>query len=150
MKLTQVLLKKIIRLVIETGTLTGTCLYPSHDITNEKSITLAAAITIITLMLAAHLSCHPLYYTTLAEVLTKVYSNSMMVVLNNRMRIGTDAHTETNTTVTHLHTNNSTHGIDAYELGEGVLVTREEMVLPCDSDKMDGTSFQMNKSSYVV
>jgi len=149
MKSTQVLLKKIIRLVIETGTLTGTLLCPLRDITNEKSITLAAAIAIITLVLAS-LPSRPLYYTTPAEILAKVYSNSMMVVLNNRMRIRTDAHPETNTTITRLPTKNSTHGMDAYELGEGVLVTREEMVFPCDPDEVDGSGYQMNKSSDVV
>jgi hypothetical protein len=152
-KSTQVLLKKIIRLVIETGTATGTRLYPSCDITNEKSITLAAAIAIITLVLTVLPSRHPLYFITPAEILAKVYSNSMMVVLNNRMRIGTDAHPETNTIVTrlrYLHSDNPTHRTDAFELGEGVPVTREEVVFPCDTDKVDGTSSQMNKSTYIV
>ena len=72
----------------------------------------------------------------------------MMVLLNNRMRISADH--AANITVTRLRSDNLTHGMDAYELGEGVLVTREEMVVPCDSDKMDGTGSQMNKASYVV
>jgi len=74
----------------------------------------------------------------------------MMVVLNNRMRIGADAHPETNNTVTRLRSDNRTHAMDAFELGEGVLITREEMVFPCDPDKVDRTGSQMNKSSYVV
>ena len=147
MKLTQVLLKKIIRLVIETGTLTGTRLYPSCDITNEKSITLVAAIAIITLVLAVR---HPAYFTTPAAILPKVYSNSMMVLLNNRMRISADAHHAADITVTRLRSDNPTLGMDALELGEGVLVTREEMVFACDPDRVDGTGSQMNKSSYVV
>jgi hypothetical protein len=146
LKSTQVLLKKIIKLVIETGTLTGTRLYPSYDITNEKPITLAAVVAIMILVLAV-LPGHPTYFTTPAGILAKVYSNSMMVVLNNRMRIGTDAHPETNTIITHLRPDN---GTDTYELGQGVLVTREEMVFSCDPDKVDGTGSQRNKSSYVV
>jgi len=71
----------------------------------------------------------------------------MMVVLNNRMRISTDAHPETNITITRLRSDNPTHGI---ALGEGVLVTREEMVFPCDPDKVDRTASQMNKSSNIV
>ena len=149
MKSTQVLLKKIIRLAIETGIVTGTRLYPSRDITNKKSITLAAAIAIITLVLSA-LPSRPLYYITPAEVLAKVYSNSMMVLLNNRMRISADAHHAADITVTRLRSDNPTLGMDALELGEGVLVTREEMVFACDPDRVDGTGSQMNKSSYVV
>jgi hypothetical protein len=61
---------------------------------------------------------HPLYFITPAGILAKVYSNSMMVVLNNKMQIGTDAHPETNTIITHLRPDN---GTDAYEHGEGVL-----------------------------
>jgi hypothetical protein len=77
----------------------------------------------------------------------------MMVVLNSRMRIGTDAHPETNTTVTRLRflrSDNPTHRTDAFEPGEGVPATREEMVFACDPDKVDGTGSQMNKSSHVV
>ena len=74
----------------------------------------------------------------------------MMVVLNSRMRIGTDAHPETNTIVTHLHPDDPIHGMDAYELGQGVLVTREEIVFACGPNKADGTGSEMNKSGYVV
>jgi len=143
LKSTQVLLKKIIRLVIETGTVTGMRLYSSCDITNEKPITFAAVIAVMILVLSV-LPGHPTYFTTPAGILAKVYSNSMMVVLNNRMQI---ADPETNTTATHLRLDN---GTDGYELGQGVLATREEMIFPCDPDKVDGTSSQMNKSSHVV
>ena len=119
---------------------------PLCDITNEKPTTHAAVVAIMILVLAV-LPGHPTYFTTPAGILAKVYSNSMMVVLNNRMRIGTDAHPKTNTTTTPLRLDN---GTDALELGQGILVTREEMVFPCDPDKADGTSSQMNKSSCVV
>ena len=127
---------------------TGTRLYPSCDITNDKSITLVAAIAIITLVLAVR---HPFYFITPAGILAKVYSNSMMVVLNSRMRISADAHLEANITITRLRSDNPTHGTDVFELGEGILVTREEMVFPCNPNNLvDGTGSQMNKSSYVV
>jgi len=109
-----------------------------------------AAVVAIMILVLAVLPGHPLYFTTLAGILTKFYSNSMMVILNNRMRIGADAHPETNNTVTHLRSDNRTHGMDAFELGKGVLITCEEMVFPCDPGKVDGTGSQMNKSSYIV
>ena len=99
------------------------------------------------ILVLAVLPGHPPYFTTPAGILAKVYSNSMMVVLNNRMRISSDTYPEINTTVTPLRPDN---GTNAYELGQGILVTREEMVFPCDSDKVDGTGSQMNKPSYVV
>ncbi|KDR82133.1 hypothetical protein GALMADRAFT_44609, partial [Galerina marginata CBS 339.88] len=66
-KQTQVLLTKIIRLTIETGSLT-------------------AAIAILTLILT-FLPGQPTYYQTSVSVLGKVYSNSMMVAFNSRMKI---------------------------------------------------------------
>jgi hypothetical protein len=150
MRSTQVILKRIIRLVIETGTVTGTHTYLLCDITNEKIIALAAAIAIIKIVLTV-LPNHPSYFTTPSEVLAKVYSNSMMVVLNSRMRIGTDENLEITTLrITHLRSDNPTRGEEAFELGESVLVRREEIVFPRDPDEMGGNGYQTNKSSYVV
>jgi hypothetical protein len=149
MKSTQVLLKRIIRLVIETGTVTGTHSYLPYDITNEMPITLAAAVAIINLVFAV-LPTHPSYFTAPSEILAKVYSNSMMVVLNSRMRIGTDANPETTATVSRLRSDNPSRGTDAFELGEGVLVTREEVVFPRDPDKVGGNAYQMNKPGYAL
>lgn len=149
MKSTQVMLKRIIRLVIETGTVTGTHAYPPCDITNEKPIILTAAVAIVNLVLAV-LPSHPSYFTTPSEVLAKVYSNSMMVVLNSRMRIGSDAHPESTASASRLRPENPARGAEAFELGEGVLITREEIVFPRETDKMGENGSQMNKSSYIV
>ncbi|KAF8909735.1 hypothetical protein CPB84DRAFT_1842960 [Gymnopilus junonius] len=78
---TQLLLTKIIALVIETGTAT-------------------AAIAILNLILESiPLSGRPSYYQVPSEILAKVYSNSMMVLLNSRMRIGADPSPESGTNV---------------------------------------------------
>ncbi|KAF4613083.1 hypothetical protein D9613_011093 [Agrocybe pediades] len=71
MKQTQILLKKIIRLTIETGSLT-------------------AVIAILNFALAL-LPNHPTYYMTTAGMLGKLYSNSMMAVFNSRMKVGNEA-----------------------------------------------------------
>ncbi|KAF8162608.1 hypothetical protein B0H34DRAFT_643560, partial [Crassisporium funariophilum] len=64
---TQLLLTKIIRLTIETGTIT-------------------AAFALINLSLALSPG-HPPYWEAVAAILGKVYSNSMMVVFNSRMKV---------------------------------------------------------------
>ena len=146
---TQVLLRRIIRLVIGTGTVTGTYAYPPFDITNEKFIAFAAAVAIINLVVTV-LPSQPSYYTTTSEILAKVYSNSMMVVLNNRMRIGNDVFPESHTIVSRLQLDNPTRGADAFELGEGVLVTREETVVPRDLDELGGNGSRTSKYGNVV
>jgi len=148
-KSTQVLLRKVIRLVIGTGTVTGAYTYPLYDITNEKSVAFVAAVAIINLVVTV-LPRHPSYYTTTSEVLAKFYSNSMMVVLNNRMRIDDEAFPESHTIISRLQLDNPTRGTDAFELGEGVLVTREEIVVHGDLDKLGGNGSQTSKSGNVL
>ncbi|KDR72258.1 hypothetical protein GALMADRAFT_143116 [Galerina marginata CBS 339.88] len=118
---TQVFLRKVIRLVIETGTVT-------------------AAIAILNLILAL-LPSRPAYYQIPSEVLAKVYSNSMMVMLNSRMRIGLDTSSSVEVPLSrHRHDLTITNrGTDAFELGEGIMITREELVFPSrtESDKED-------------
>ncbi|KAF8157242.1 hypothetical protein B0H34DRAFT_712896 [Crassisporium funariophilum] len=65
-KKTQTLLRKLIRLIIETGTLT-------------------AALAIFNLIVAV-LPDHPTYYMSSSGALGKMYSNSMLVVFNSRIR----------------------------------------------------------------
>ncbi|KAF4616578.1 hypothetical protein D9613_008944 [Agrocybe pediades] len=132
---THVLLRRVVRLVIETGTVT-------------------AAMALLNLILST-LPGQPSYYLVTSETLAKFYSNSMMVVLNSRMRIGLENNSTTegrvDTTVSMgrfrttvgggVITNRSHHtgfgtasrggmDTDAYELGEGVMVTREQVVFP--------------------
>ncbi|KAF9526408.1 hypothetical protein CPB83DRAFT_467878 [Crepidotus variabilis] len=65
---TRRIVQRIIRLVIETGTLT-------------------AVLAIVNLALSV-LPGQPTYFQTTSAVLGKMYSNTMMVVFNSRMRIG--------------------------------------------------------------
>jgi len=128
-KQTQVLLAKIIRLTIETGTLT-------------------AALAIVSLILT-FLPGGPTYYQTSVSVLGKVYTNSMLVAFNSRMKIGGSSNsTSTLTEVHELPT--VSHGTRKHgdvELGRmrtgGVLVTREEVSFSSPS----GDVLQDNKRS---
>ncbi|KAF4613882.1 hypothetical protein D9613_007530 [Agrocybe pediades] len=69
-KATQRVLSKLIRLVIETGTIT-------------------AAIAIINLIVSV-LPGKPTYYQTCSAVLGKLYSNTMMAVINSRITFGSN------------------------------------------------------------
>ncbi|KDR67183.1 hypothetical protein GALMADRAFT_258571 [Galerina marginata CBS 339.88] len=112
-KQTQVLLAKIIRLTIETGTLT-------------------AAVAILTLILT-FLPGQPTYYQTSVSVLGKVYSNSMMVVFNSRMVLGSSNMATNATQDLPMISQNTRTRHDDYEFGSqskhgGVKITREELV----------------------
>ncbi|KAF9555073.1 hypothetical protein CPC08DRAFT_766207 [Agrocybe pediades] len=116
MPTTQVFLRRVIRLVIETGTVTG-----------MSTHTLIAILNLVLELLPSR----PAYYQVPSEMLAKVYSNSLMVMLNSRIiALGGDA-SETpisrSREIAGLTTN---RGTDAFELGEGVRVTREEVVFP--------------------
>ncbi|KAF9534576.1 hypothetical protein CPB83DRAFT_888560 [Crepidotus variabilis] len=67
-KSTQDRVNRIVRLVIETGTLT-------------------ALVAIANLVLSC-LPSHPTYFQITSSIICKMYSNSMMVMLNSRMQIG--------------------------------------------------------------
>jgi len=67
-KPTQTIIQKLIRLVIETGTLTAT-------------------IAIVNLALSV-LPGSPTYFQTTSSMLGKMYSNTMMVVFNSRANVG--------------------------------------------------------------
>jgi len=75
LKQTSVSLTRIIRLTIETGTLT-------------------AAIAILTIILT-FLPGRPSYYQASVSVLGKAYLNSMMVAFNSRMKIGSTSSSNT-------------------------------------------------------
>lgn len=87
MKSTNVIVRRVSRLVIETGTVTGT--YPLIRRFTWQNPTIqhtwtTAAIAIINLVLSV-LPSKPAYYQIPSVILAKVYSNSMMAVLNSRM-----------------------------------------------------------------
>ncbi|KAF8902563.1 hypothetical protein CPB84DRAFT_1846215 [Gymnopilus junonius] len=73
MKHTQRLIRRLIRLIVETGSLT-------------------AAIALLNFILAL-LPGQPTYYQTTAGVLGKMYSNAMMVVFNSRLKLSYETST---------------------------------------------------------
>jgi len=118
MKDTQVILKKVMTLVIETGTAT-------------------AVIAILNLVLAV-LPSQPSYYQVPSEILAKVYSNSMMVLLNSRMRIGNESSFHDRMHDQRFHTEPITSmDTNAIELG-GVMTIAQ--VAAESEDKQNGNS----------
>lgn len=83
---THTLITNIIRLTVETGSLTGLEFFFGRLIRSLLLFLLLATISVISLMLS-YLPGQPSYYRTTVSVLAKLYSNSMMVVLNSRMRV---------------------------------------------------------------
>ncbi|KAF8148052.1 hypothetical protein B0H34DRAFT_273504 [Crassisporium funariophilum] len=110
---TRVLVTKIIRLTIETGTIT-------------------AAIALINFTLAL-LPGHPPYWEAVAAILGKVYSNSMMVVFNSRMKVSRDVPAQEVDMVSSLRFDEAAaNGSLVYPIafnGE-ILVTREAHMSP--------------------
>ncbi|KAF8963785.1 hypothetical protein BDZ97DRAFT_2012375 [Flammula alnicola] len=125
-KETQVLVSRIIRLTIETGTLT-------------------AAITIVGLILTV-LPGRTTYYQTSVGVVAKVYSNSMMVVFNSRMRIScVDSSSTAHEVPLPLSFMKPTSDNGTSSRNEGILVTREEVSFPPTSyDPKEITDCHMN------
>jgi hypothetical protein len=83
------------RLVIETGILTGIFL-PLFSLLGVASLMIVSSICTATIAIVNLILCllpgRPAYFQTTSTVLGKMYSNTMMVVLNSRM---TYARTET-------------------------------------------------------
>ncbi|KDR71930.1 hypothetical protein GALMADRAFT_253725 [Galerina marginata CBS 339.88] len=117
-KQTQVLLSRLIRLTVETGTLT-------------------AAIAITTLILT-FLPGRPTYYQASVSVLGKMYSNSMMVAFNSRMKIaspsGTSTSHEVSISLGQVHRTRPDMDSDITR-SHGVLVTREQVSKISSQDK---------------
>ncbi|KDR84620.1 hypothetical protein GALMADRAFT_133875 [Galerina marginata CBS 339.88] len=102
---TNKIVKRVVKLVIETGTVT-------------------AAIAIINLVLSV-LPSKPSYYQVPSVILAKVYSNSMMAVLNSRVCLG--AGDNDNLTSHTFKTGAATrgYGTGQYDLGGGIVTSRE-------------------------
>lgn len=87
---------------------------------------------------------HPTYYQVPSAILAKTYSNSMMVLLNSRIRLGTKESLQDDDFETTIrirgNLNTSTNTPDNYELRDKHLVTGERVVLAGDSRS---TSFQV-------
>jgi len=122
MSSTQLMLKRVIALVIETGTIT-------------------AMLAIVNLVLSV-LPGKPSFFLASSLTLGKVYSNSMMALFNSRMQLGESEHTihagssgnsGTNTSTSVMRYRNGVatrDGAETFELGDGIKITREEVVFP--------------------
>ncbi|PFH45702.1 hypothetical protein AMATHDRAFT_51520 [Amanita thiersii Skay4041] len=77
---------RLIRLVIETGAATG-AYEPRYQLKDLILITAKATMNIVTLVLLATVKWTGTSYISPMIVLSKVYGNAMMVLLNNRMSI---------------------------------------------------------------
>ena len=144
---TRVGLRKVIRLVIETGTITGQFSLPLLVEQKLSTFVYLAAVAILNLILINITGTS--YYLVPSEILAKIYSNSMMVVLNSRMRIGVEkTSSEQNTTIQRVRTD-IPRTTDAYELGEGVMITREEVVFPSGHETSKIASLTPDKGYYV-
>ncbi|PPR03311.1 hypothetical protein CVT26_007785 [Gymnopilus dilepis] len=141
-KPTQRVVQRLIRLIVETGTLTGK---PSPSGANiitslpPLAIVIVATIAIVNLILSL-LPGKPTYYQTTSAILGKVYSTTMMAVFNSRMKIGK----KDNSSYDHM--SSSQHMADSQGGGGqgtmrrpaialahgGVVVTRDEFTMPLD------------------
>ncbi|KAK0234876.1 hypothetical protein EDD85DRAFT_939004 [Armillaria nabsnona] len=82
LKSTRILLSRLIRLTIETGTITG---WPyTRKLDRISSFTIYAAV-IAAVHLALFLFSHNNYHTVPANILVKLYSNTVLAVCNSRM-----------------------------------------------------------------
>jgi hypothetical protein len=94
--------------------------------TEYHKIVMVAVLNLILTLLPGH----PTYYEGPSARLGKTYSNSLMVLLNSRMKLGTKETLQDNDfDRTILILNTSTNITDNYELGNKHLVTGERVVL---------------------
>jgi hypothetical protein len=122
-KATQRIIQKLIRLIVATGALT-------------------AAVSIVNLILIVLPGNHPTYYEATTVILAKLYSNAMMVVLNNRIVF---SRTENGSTDYSLDSTQlaefrpgSQGGVSSVSHGD-IVATREQWTSPPDGFKLDST-----------
>ncbi|KDR68212.1 hypothetical protein GALMADRAFT_257235 [Galerina marginata CBS 339.88] len=110
-KQTQVLLSKLVRLTIETGTLTAT-------------------VAIITLVLT-FLPSRKTYYQTSVSLLGKLYSNSMLVAFNSRIQFsnsnGTSGGHSVSISLSQVHKSRA-EDVETARSNGGVMVIRESQL----------------------
>lgn len=93
---TRAIVQKLMRLTIETGTCTG--IQPFFAILCHKPLSplrsrpTSAAFAIVNIILV-NLPGEPPYYQANAALLSKMYANTMMVLINSRMQLSSgDSH----------------------------------------------------------
>ncbi|KDR76220.1 hypothetical protein GALMADRAFT_466418 [Galerina marginata CBS 339.88] len=119
-KPTKYIIQRLIRVVIETGTLTAT-------------------IAIVNLSLSV-LPGQPTYYQTTSSALGKMYSNTMMVVFNSRARIGRadESHAETFGSRSGGYRDGESRGVTS------VNVTRHKVMTGHAGDEREGWNLPMD------
>lgn len=91
-----------------------------------------ATIAIVNLILSL-LPGKPTYYQTTSAILGKVYSTTMMVVFNSRMKIGKNDNNSYDHMSSTQHMDDNQPRRPAIALAHGgVVVTRDEYTLPLD------------------
>ena len=130
-KPTQRIIQKLIFLIIGSGAVTGqiTPLFPL-DKNSDKFVTAPIAITTFVLFV---LPGHPIYYVATCGILGAMYSNTMMVILNNRIalqaHIMLDEHVSSSSSM-------SGPGISqrpAFSTSRsGIFVTHKQQTIPLD------------------
>jgi hypothetical protein len=121
-KATQRIIQKLIRLIIATGVLT-------------------AAVSIVNLILFVLPGNHPTYYQTTTAILGKLYSNSMMVVLNSRIVFSRTENGSTDDSwmdSTQLVEIRPRSQRAVFSVGE-IVTTREQWTSPPDGFKLHST-----------
>ncbi|KAF5327458.1 hypothetical protein D9619_005020 [Psilocybe cf. subviscida] len=127
MSSTQILLRRLITVVIETGVVTA---------------------TIVTLNLVlSMLPNHIMYYMATSEIIAKVYSNSMLVLLNSRIRFSSaedeeDHHGPPVCGAARRGEATQRRGTSAIHFPippQGIMVSREEMVFSSPKSWLDKT-----------
>jgi len=130
-KQTHVHLTRVIRIIVETGILT-------------------AAIAILTLILT-FLPGRPIYYQASISFLGKVYSNSIMVAFNSRMKIGSsNASTTAHEVAMPLSQASRTRGEMAMGSETQVRITREEVSFPESAVVPDEKPFKRSSQDLTV
>ena len=136
LKQTKIILKKIIRLTIETGSLTGTLSAFQSSIYVAKYIH-SAIIGIVCFLLVA-LPDSPYYYQFPMGIIGKVYANSMLVLINSRMLLGSEDTPTTNHTDLRFYPAPADNKDPAMETHGGVLAVDTEAGETVDKFKASG------------
>ena len=128
-KPTQRKIQKATRLVIETGTLTGQNAVAifSRSKSDDGLQLVTAAVAIVNLVMYL-LPGHPTYFQTSSAVLGKIYSSTLMVVLNSRMVIS--GHDAPSTELSSIASNRRRPAFTTSN--GGITVTREHWADPLD------------------
>jgi hypothetical protein len=132
---TQILLRRLITVVIETGVVTAT-------------------IVILNLILSM-LPNHIMYYMATSEIIAKVYSNSMLVLLNSRIRFSTVEDEEdeqgppVRAGVREVVQRRGTSAIHFPVPPRGVMVSREEMVFSSPKSWLSKTAEDTSETTSI-